>query len=195
MNHWSEFDIVTENLQFISVDLRIHRAQVTDLNVEYMNWWLRGIEECFKTDLATLLGWSKKAVESKKREYLTSEVEKLCSDPHGIYYLLKLEGAIIGMGALRQLRKNIGELKRMYIRPAYRGKGYGKALLQQLLQKAKEFGYHSVYLDSGRFMTTAHNLYRSFGFVECNEYPGTEIPPQLRPQWLFMEKTLEDTIK
>jgi len=186
---------MTESLQFIPVDLRIHRAQVIDLNIEYMNWWLKGIEDNFKTDLATLLGWSKKAVEKKKQEYLTIEVEKLCSDPHGIYYLLKLEGAIIGMGALRQLRKNIGELKRMYIRPAYRGKGYGKALLQQLLQKAKEFGYHSIYLDTGRFMTTAHNLYSFFGFIERNEYPETEIPPQLRSQWLFMEKTLKDTPK
>jgi len=186
---------MAEKVHFLPVDLRIHRSQVFDLNVEYMNWWLRGIEEIFKTDIATTLGWSKEAVEGKKQEYLTSEVEKLCSNQHGIYYLVELEGAIIGMGALRQIGKNIGEIKRMYIRPAYRGKGYGKALLQQLLQKAKEFGYHSVYLDSGRFMTTAHNLYRSFGFVECNEYPGTEIPPQLRPQWLFMEKTLEATTK
>jgi len=157
-----------------------------------MNWWLSGIEECFKTDLATLLGWSKAAVENKKEEYLTSDIEKLCSDPHGIYYLLKLEDAIVGMGALHQIREKIGAIKRMYIRPAYRGKGFGKALLQQLLQKAKEFGYHIVYLDSGRFMTTAHSLYHSFGFTECDEYPETEVPPQFRPHWLFMEKILED---
>lgn len=186
---------MTENIQFIPVDLRIHRSQIVDLNVEYMNWWLRGIEECFKTDLASLLGWSNEAVESKKREYLTSELERLCSDLHGVYYLLELEDAIIGMGALHQTSEKAGEIKRMYIRPAYQGKGYGKALLQQLLQKAKEFGYRSVYLDSGRFMTTAHKLYRSFGFIECSAYPETEIPPQFRPQWLFMEKTLEDTTK
>jgi len=184
---------MAEKVRFLPVDLRIHRSQVFDLNVEYMNWWSKGIEECFRTDLATLLGWSKKAVESKKREYLTSEVEKLCSDPHGVYYLLVLVDSIIGMGALQRIRDKAGEIKRMYVRPSYRGKGYGKALLQQLLQRAKEFGYSSVYLDSGRFMTTAHNLYRSLGFIECNEYPETEIPPQFRPQWLFMVKTLEDT--
>ena len=184
-----------EKIRFLPVDLRIHMSQVVDLNVEYMNWWLKGIEECFKTDLATLLGRSKKAVESKKREYLTSEVEKLCSDPRGVYYLLELEDAIIGMGALHQIREKAGEIKRMYIRSAYRGKGYGKALLQQLLQKAKGFGYRSVYLDSGRFMTTAHKLYRSFGFIECDGYPETEIPLQFRHEWLVREKTLEDTAK
>ena len=85
---------MAEKVHFLPVDLRIHRSQLMDLDVEYMNWWLRGIEECVKTDLATLLGWSKKAVEDKKRDYLTSEVDKLCSDPNGIYYLLELENAI-----------------------------------------------------------------------------------------------------
>ena len=183
---------MAEKFHFLPVDLHVHKSQVVDLNVEYMNWWSRGIEECFKTDLATLLGLSKEAVENKKREYLTSEVEKLCSDSHGVYYLIELEGAIIGMGALHQIREKAGEIKRMYIRPAYRGKGYGRTLLQRLLQKAKEFGYNSIYLDSARFMTTAHKLYRSFGFIECDEYPETEIPPQFKSQWLFMEKTLED---
>jgi carbonic anhydrase len=83
----------------------------------------------------------------------------------------------------------------MYIRPAYRGKGYGKALLQQLLQKAKEFGYHSIYLDTGPFMTAAQHLYRSFRFIERDEYPEVEVPPQFRSQWVFMEKTLKDTTK
>jgi len=186
---------MAEKVHFLPVDLHIHRSQVVDLNVEYMNWWLKGIEVCFKTDLATLLGWSKEAVENKKMEYLTVEVEKLASESHGVYYLLELEGAIIGMGILHQIREKAGEIKRMYIRPTYRGKGYGRTLLQQLLLKAKEFGYNTVYLDSARFMTSAHKLYRSFGFIECNEYPETEVPPQFKPQWLFMEKTLEDTGK
>ncbi|MCJ7631652.1 GNAT family N-acetyltransferase, partial [Candidatus Bathyarchaeota archaeon] len=85
-------------------------------------------------------------------------------------------------------------IKRMYIRPAYRGKGYGKALLHQLLHKAKEFGYHSIYLDSPPFLTTAHHLYHSNGFIDREEYPETEVPQQLRSKWLFMEKTLEDAI-
>jgi len=181
---------MTEKVHFLPVDLCTHRSQVIDLNAEYMEWVAKEGSEHFKIDIFAV-------VKTSPREYITSTIDKMLSDisSRGIYYLVELEGAIIGMGALRQLRKNIGELKRMYIRPAYRGKGYGKTLLQQLLQKAKEFGYHAIYLDSGRFMTTAHNLYRSFGFIERNEYPETEIPPQLRPQWLFMEKTLEDTTK
>jgi hypothetical protein len=44
-------------------------------------------------------------------------------------------------------------------------------------------------------MAAAHNLYRSIGFVECKEYPETEILPQARSYWLCMKKTLEDTTK
>jgi N-acetylglutamate synthase-like GNAT family acetyltransferase len=181
---------MTENIRFIPVDLRIHRSQVIDLNVEHLSWVEKEMKERYKIDIFADTGTS-------VREYVTSIIEKLCSDvpPQGIYYLLELDNAIIGMGALRQVKKNIGEIKRMYIRPAYRGKGYGKALLHQLLHKAKEFGYHTIYLDSGRFMTAAQHLYRSVGFIERNEYPETEVPPQMWSQWVFMEKTLKDATK
>jgi N-acetylglutamate synthase-like GNAT family acetyltransferase len=181
---------MAEKVHFLPVDLRIHRSQVIDLNVEYMEWVAKEGSEHFKIDIFAV-------VKTSPREYITSTIDKLLSDvsSRGIYYLVELEGAIIGMGALHQIREKTGEIKRMYIRPAYQGKGYGRALLQKLLQKAKEFGYHSIYLDSARFMTTAQYLYRSFGFIERNEYPETEIPPQLRSQWLYMEKTVEDTTK
>ena len=172
-----------KKVHFLPVDLRIHRSQVIDLNVEYMEWVAREGSEHFKIDIFAV-------VKTSPREYITSTIDKLLSDVSSrrIYYLVELEGVIIGMGALHQIREKTGEIKRMYIRPAYQGKGYGRALLQKLLQKAKEFGYNSIYLDSARFMTTAQHLYRSFGFIECKEYPETEIPPQLRSHWLYMKK-------
>jgi N-acetylglutamate synthase-like GNAT family acetyltransferase len=177
---------MTEKVRFLPADLSIHRPQIIDLNMEHMSWATKGIDEYFKINSVAMMGVS-------LLEYVTSIVENLCSyvPPRGIYYLLELNDTIIGMGALRQIRENIGEIKRMYIRPAHREKGYGKALLHQLLHKAEEFGYHSVYLDSGPFMTAAQHLYHSFGFTERDAYPETEVPPQLWPHWVFMEKTLE----
>jgi len=185
------FDIMNKSVQFIPVDLRVHRSQLIDLNVEYMSWVAKEASEHFKIDIFAAVGTS-------VQEYVTSTIERLCSacaPPQGVYYLVKVEDVVIGMGALRRVRENVGEIKRMYIRPAYRGRGYGKALLHQLLRKAKEYGYHSIYLDSGRFMTAAHGLYRSFGFVERGEYPETEVPQPIRSHWIFMEKTLKDTAK
>lgn len=182
---------MTEKLHFLPVDLQVHRSQVFDLMVEYSEWMAKEISEHFKIDILAARGIS--CID----EYVANDFDRLITEvsSRGVFYLAEFEEDIIGMGGLGQIREKTGAIKRMYIRPEYRGKGYGKALLQQLSQKAKEFGYHSVYLDSGRFMTTAHNLYRSLRFIECEEYPETEIPPQARPYWLCMKKTLEDTTK
>ena len=186
----SELQRLVDKIQFLPVDLNIHRSKLTDLLEEYAEWLAKEASEHFKIDYFAV-------GETSIREYIASTIDRLLSDVSSrhIYYLVELEGSAIGMGALHQVRENVAEIKRMYIRPAYRGKGYGKALLQQLLQKVKEYGCHTIHLESARFMTAAQNLYRSFGFVERNEYPETEIPPQLRPIWLFMEKTLENTTK
>ena len=181
---------LADEIQLLPVDLRLHRTKLTALLEEYAEWLAKEAKEHYQIDYFAV-------GETSISEYVAHTINKLLSDPSSphIYYLVELEGAAIGMGALRQTSENVAEIKRMYIQPAYRRKGYGKALLQQLLKKATELGCHIVQLESPRFTTTAQNLYHSFGFVERNEYPQTEIPPQLRPVWLFMEKTLKDTAK
>jgi N-acetylglutamate synthase-like GNAT family acetyltransferase len=107
--------------------------------------------------------------------------------------LVELDGVITGMGALDKIGKKAGAIKRMYIRPSYQGKGIGKALLQLLLQKAKEFGYNSVYLETASSFAAAQHLYRSFGFIECDAYPETEIEPELWSKFVFKKKNLKGT--
>jgi len=53
--------------------------------------------------------------------------------PGGILYMLVVEGEVAGMGALRKLSDEVGEVKRMYNRPHYRGRGLGKKMLKRLL--------------------------------------------------------------
>ena len=126
-------------------------------------------------------------------EYTEKTLEKLSSylPPEGIYYVLQVKGKIGGMGALRKLNTDVGEIKRMYIKPEYRKKGYGKAMLTQLLKKGKEFGFSTIRLDTGKFMVAAQYVYLSAGFQERDKYPETEVPPLLQPFWLYMEKSLE----
>jgi N-acetylglutamate synthase-like GNAT family acetyltransferase len=179
-----------DKIQLFPVDLNIHRTKLTKLLEEYAEWLAKEAKEHYQIDYFAV-------GETSISEYVAHTINKLLSDtssPH-IYYLVELEGATIGMGALHQTSENTAEIKRMYIQPAYRGKGYGKTLLQQLLEKAKELGCHTIHIETARFMTAAQNLYQSFGFIERNEYPETEIPPQLKHIWLYMEKTLEDTTK
>ena len=94
------------------------------------------------------------------------------------------------MGALRNMNENIGEIKRMYIRPNFRGKGLGKKMLKQLLKKGKEFGFSRIYLNTGPFMKSARTMYHSFGFNEREEYEGSELLEEMKPFWLFMEREI-----
>ncbi len=105
--------------------------------------------------------------------------------------LLAIEGArVAGIACMRRIRKDIGEIKRMYVRPEFRGRGIGRALLKALIVEAQEIGYPKVQLDSSRFQEAAQSLYRSEGFHEIEPYAESEIPPEFQQYWVFMEKQL-----
>ena len=78
----------------------------------------------------------------------------------------------------------------MYVRPAFRGKGIGRSLLEKLIEAAREIGYWRLRLDSATFMTEAHRLYHSLGFKDIEPYPESEIPAALHQHWVFMELAL-----
>ena len=79
----------------------------------------------------------------------------------------------------------------MYIRPQYRGSGYGKKLLLKLLETAKYYGYSLIKLESSLFMEAAHHIYRSYGFKNCNEYLGVETPEPMKAYEVYMEKEID----
>jgi GNAT superfamily N-acetyltransferase len=94
------------------------------------------------------------------------------------------------MGCIRRIRNDIGEIKRMDIRPKFRRKGYGRAMLEYLLEEGKTIGYPKIRLDSARFMHESHALYQSSGFLEIEPYPESEIPREIQEHWIFMEKVI-----
>ena len=171
--------------EFVILDLSVHRLAFLELCEEYFDWMASELQKNYDIDVSSLLGISlRDFVESNVDEFTTS----ISSD--GVLYLLREKEEIIGMGALRKLKEGTGEVKRMYIKPEYRGKGLGREMLQLLLNKCKEYGFSEICLETGAFMTTAQGLYRSMGFHDRIEYPETEVPPQLRRFWLFMEKRI-----
>ena len=107
--------------------------------------------------------------------------------PNGRLILAFKDGNACGIGCLKSINDEIGEIKRMYVDPSFRTIGAGRAILQALLNAAKEAGYKKVRLDSPKFMEAAHSLYRSFGFEPIPTYPEVEIPEEFRQYLLFME--------
>jgi GNAT superfamily N-acetyltransferase len=94
------------------------------------------------------------------------------------------------MGGLRGLSPTRAEIKRIYIRPAFRGIGLSDLVLKRLMSDARSFGYASACLDSAPFMTSAQRVYEQNGFVDRAPYEGAEVPLEFHPSWRFMERAL-----
>ena len=172
-------------LELTRADIASHRADLVDLNVEYLTWVFEGIEDLFGLDAHQIVGVS-------VRDYVVSVIDKVCGDPppRGVFYLARVDGQLAGMGVLRHLRPGVAEIKRIYCRPGFRGLKLGQRLLDQVLEDARSFGYGSVCLDTAQFMTAAHRLYESNGFSDCPAYDGVEVPPEFHSRWRFMGRAL-----
>lgn len=96
-----------------------------------------------------------------------------------------------GCIALRKLGPQVCEMKRLFVRPAYRGQGVGKVLVDKVIDEARNIGYTHMRLDTlPGLMDTAIALYRSLGFVEIAAY--TDDPVEGAQ---FMELDLQNRTK
>ncbi len=96
--------------------------------------------------------------------------------PGGRILLAREGNAPAGCGALRPLGPGIAELKRMWVRPAFRGRKLGRLVAEALLEAARSEGYRAVRLDTLGTMREARALYRSLGFREIPAYYGNPLP-------------------
>jgi ribosomal protein S18 acetylase RimI-like enzyme len=96
------------------------------------------------------------------------------SAPGGALLLAYVDGALAGCGAFRALRDvdyaNACEMKRLYVRRAFRRFGLGRRLAQALIDRAVESGYSAMLLDTLDDMEAARGLYESLGFEEIPPY-------------------------
>ncbi|MBN9662079.1 MAG: GNAT family N-acetyltransferase [Acidobacteria bacterium] len=86
------------------------------------------------------------------------------------------DGSPVGCGALRGLAGGAAEMKRLYVRPSFRGMKAGGALAQWLIEAAKDRGYAALRLDTLPSMEAAQALYRSLGFQVIPTYSEANPP-------------------
>jgi len=90
--------------------------------------------------------------------------------PAGVLVIARLGGQPIGCGALKMKDRNIGELKRMWVRTDARGLGVGRRILETLETLAREFGLGTLRLETNRTLKEAQALYRKCGYVEVEPF-------------------------
>lgn len=112
-----------------------------------------------------------------------SELRHLPGDyapPGGRLLLAEYEGSIAGCVALHKLEHGICEMKRLYLRPRFRGRGVGRVLAERIIAEARQIGYGRMRLDTVESaMKDAVGMYRKLGFREIAPYRENPMPTTL----------------
>jgi ribosomal protein S18 acetylase RimI-like enzyme len=105
--------------------------------------------------------------------------------PRGRLLVALAHSVAAGCVALRPLSMSVCEMKRLYVRPAFRGQGLAKQMAEMIIAEAAQLGYSTMRLDTLPHMVAATRLYESLGFVPCAPYYNTPLQDTI-----FMERAL-----
>jgi len=90
--------------------------------------------------------------------------------PTGAFVLAWVHDAAVGCGGVRRYGDGVGELKRMYVQPAFRGRGIARSVLAALEARARALGYGRLLLETGVRQPEAIGLYEAAGYVPIEPY-------------------------
>ena len=172
-------------MEFVPYSEEAHKKQFYELNFEYASWVAERYYQVHNIDLESVHGKS-------NRDYVRDFLQDFTrvSSRNGIIYIIMNEGNVVGMGALIKQHEGIGEIKRMYIQPAYRGRNLGKKMISKLIETGRELGFSKLRLETADIFETAVHLYHSVGFKDIDEYLGGEVSHSLGNTVKYMELDL-----
>ena len=102
-------------------------------------------------------------------------LEKKYGLPYGRLYLVYYNNEVAGCIGLKKIDKKNCEMKRLYVRPKFRGKQIGEQLIEKIIKAAKEIGYSYMLLDTLPFLKGAIYLYKKYGFYEIARYNNSPM--------------------
>ena len=173
--------------EFVPYNEEKHWKQYIEMGKEYAHWLNGEVEKHYGVPLFQNID-----IESFVEE--RAKVWSSINPPDGIIIILEVDGKIGGMGRIDRFDERVAEAHNIWTSPSYRGKGYATRLMLQLEEKAREFGFSFIRLDTARFNVPAQNLYRKLGYKEIDRYSQTIFQDEsLRRYYeekLYMEKKL-----
>ena len=96
--------------------------------------------------------------------------------PEGRILIAEIDDQVAGCVAMKKLREGVCEMKRFYVRPAFRGHGIGRTLVEAIIAEARTAGYRRMCLDTVPSMQAAMALYESLGFKDGEPYVVNPVP-------------------
>lgn len=139
------------NVKLFQAETEAHLGAARELFEEYAAWL--GIDLCFQNFEAEL-----------------RELPGKYAPPEGRLLLAEVEGEMAGCVAVREIGEGVCEMKRLYVRPRFRGTGTGRKLVDAIIREAREIGYERMRLDTLPLMERAVAMYRAIGFREIEAY-------------------------
>ena len=140
-----------------------HKEEVRELFIEYTDMLVAG-EPGFEEYLGI-----------QNFDHELKHLEKKYGMPSGRLYLLYVNDKLAGCVGLRKMDKEKCELKRLYVKPEFRGQQLGELLLERIINDARRIGYKYMYLDTLPFLETAIKMYRRYGFEEIERYNDSPL--------------------
>lgn len=107
-----------------------------------------------------------------------SEVEHLTEKyglPEGRLYIVQIDNRFAGCIGLRKINNEDCEMKRLYVRPEFRGHKIASKLVETIIEDAKSIGYKVMFLDTLPFLQEAIALYKKVGFYEIQSYNNSPL--------------------
>ena len=144
-------------MQLVAGHTSEHLPVVRELFLEYAN--ATGLNFCFQNFAQEL-----------------AELPGKYAPPSGRLVLAMNDGQTVGCVAIRKLEDAVCEMKRLYVRPAFRRQRVGHQLTEAIITSAREIGYRRMRLDTLASMTAAITLYESLGFQRIAAYYPNPIP-------------------
>ncbi|MGL5436979.1 MAG: GNAT family N-acetyltransferase [Lachnospiraceae bacterium] len=109
-------------------------------------------------------------LEAQNYDHEVLELQTKYGMPDGRLYLAYFGEDVVGCVALKRNDEDYCELKRLYIKPGYRGNKFGTVLIDRIIADARKIGYKYMQLDTFPVMESAIRLYRRYGFYDIERY-------------------------
>ena len=126
-----------------------------------------------------------KSLEQQNYDEEIEHLEEKYGLPKGRIYLLYLDGSLAGCVGMKPSDETHAELKRLFVRPEFRGNNLGERMVRRIMDDAREEGYAFLRLDTLPGLKSALKLYRRLGFYEVDPYYDCLVPGTI-----FMEIAL-----